>query len=194
MKKITALLCTLFTLSIFAQDVKIPASSAMTDENAPHYLSKVSKEGTLIAMEDESQWVLPAFDTDEKDNDEKNVALTWFAGDPLMITPNITFLAYFSSYTYTIHNLRTGTYTGAKLYYGPRIDGAFTKQVTEINLADGTTSLSDGSSWIVSTASEPKFSKWQIGDYIIIGNSNKKNKNILININLNQYIESANYN
>ncbi len=186
MKKITAILCTLFTLSTFTHSLIAHSSDIISSQDVTHSLGKISKEGTLIAIEDESQWIIPESDS--------YISSKWHLGDVLVITPNSSYFAYFSNYTYTLSNLSTGTSTVANLYYGPRINGALTKQVTETNFTDGDVTLSDGSSWRVSTHSEKDFSNWQVSDYVIVGTSNYANKNILINVNLNQYIESINFN
>ncbi|MBS0628119.1 MAG: hypothetical protein JSS09_07915, partial [Verrucomicrobia bacterium] len=132
--------------------------------------------------EDESQWEIPEYNS--------KTSLEWNIEDQLVITPNS---AYFPSTAYTLHNLTTKTSVPAKLYYGPRIGGDYTKQVTLIDTIEGEVTLSDGSSWIISTYDEANLRKWEVSDYIIIGKSNNKNKNILINVNLNSHVEASNY-
>ncbi len=183
MKKIKTILCALFTLSALSSASPAYTSELQSSQNLEHSLCRISYEGTLFALEDESQWLIPDCNS--------TLSLEWNLGDPLIITPNTCFFSY---YTYTISNLSTGTSTVANLYYGPRIGGAFTKQVTELDIADGDITLSDGSSWRVATAFKKDLTKWQVSDYVIIGESNQKNRNILINVTLNQYVESINYN
>lgn len=183
MKKITALLCTIFSLSAFAHNTETPCSHTINNESSSHFLKIKNNKGTLIAIEDESQWEIP--------ESNKKTSSNWDLGDQLIITPNSS---YFSSYSYTLHNLKTGTSTPANLYYGPRIDGDYTKQVTLIDTVEGEVTLSDGSSWIVSTYDEANLKKWEVYDYVIIGKSNNNNKNILINVNLDKHIEASKYN
>lgn len=183
MKKITTILCALFTLSVFSSSSLVYSSQFEIPKNLPHSLYRISYEGTLIAIEDESQWEIP--------DSNSYSSLGWRPGDPLIITPNTSFFSY---YSYILSNPLTGTSTPANLYYGPKADGAFTKQVTELDLVDGDITLSDGSYWRAATSFKHNLIKWQVSDYVIIGESNQKNRNILINVNLNQYIESINYN
>lgn len=182
MKKITAILCALFTLSAFTHSSLGHSSEKITSQNATHSLSRISKEVSLLALEDESQWIISESDVD--------TFFTWNLEDPLVVTANGS-SNY--SYRYNIYNPATKTSVAANLYYGPKIGGIFTKQVTEIDFNEGGVSLSDGSSWQVAARSQKKFSKWKLSDYIIVGTSKYENNNILINVNLNQYVESTKY-
>lgn len=183
MKKIITFLCALFTLSTLTYSSVAHSFTIESSQNAAHSLSKMSSEIGLIALEDESQWSVS----------ESDIAVysKWNLGDSIFIIPKSSF---FSSYAYTLHNTAKKTSVAANLYYGPKINGAFTKQVSELDLSNGDLTLSDGSSWLVAARSEKNFQNWQTSDYVIIGSSKYENHNILINVNLNQYIESTKYN
>lgn len=186
MKKITTILCTLLTLSAFAHESDAPCSHMVTEQSTSHFLDKLSLEGTLLATEDGSQWQFSEADA--------SVCSAWNLQDELAIMPNASYFSYFSIYTYTIKNLTQGTSVLANLYYGPEIGGKFTRQVETMNASEAEVTLSDHSSWLVSTQYESQLSKWEVADYIIVGTSNNPGKNILINVNLNKYIEVANCN
>ncbi len=185
MKKITILLCAALSLNVstpifcFCEQGTQVSLNTTNAFSSIHSLTKVSKEGTLIAIEDGSQWAIADSDAP--------VALKWSGNDPLIISLNPY---YFSFYTYCIHNLNTNDKVLANLYYGPEINGSFTKQVASLD--DREVILKDGSCWLVASKDQKALSRWREDDHVIIGNN--FDRNILINVELNKYIEVINYN
>ncbi|HEY4832719.1 MAG TPA: hypothetical protein VIH61_09205, partial [Waddliaceae bacterium] len=134
-----------------------------------------------VELEDGSIWTVSSND--------RYKTLDWMTGDVIIVLPNNSL---FSSYYYCLVNLNTGATAKVNLTLGPIFNGIFTHWIVAINYAYREICLEDGSVWKISSLNDSILYKWLPNDTVIIGvNSGWLsciNPNMLINVNINNYV------
>lgn len=152
-----------------------------THAGAYHKPYAVSLLGDTVELEDGSIWAVKKGD--------RYKTMDWLTSDSLVITPNHNF---FSSYTYRITNINTGKSIEVDLALGPIYNSIYTHWIAAIDYYNGQICLEDGSVWDVSGFYQSTLNKMLMNDTIIIGidDSLLGSTNILINVNLNNYVSA----
>jgi len=151
--------------------------------NAIHWVIGASIDGTILELEDGSNWKLsPNYSV-----------INWRVGDPIAITPNHSFL---SEYNYYVVNKATGSYVAADLILGPIAFGSYTHWIIGMDYTSGHVYLENGSTWTISSNDLFIFNDWAINDTIILGSNDSWFScydNLLINVNMNNYVRARKY-
>lgn len=145
-----------------------------------HWVNEIIDFGNFIELEDGSRWTVAPTSVYK--------AVHWGAYDHMVITPNHHWLP---SCAYCITNPATGSYVEADLYLHPIPFGPYTHWVVALDKYAGHVFLEDGSSWKVSYDDRSLFEKWEINNFIIIGENNSwfsSYEHILINVNAKHHI------
>lgn len=143
-----------------------------------HWAAAMDYDRNILELEDGSQWKI-------SDGDYLEL-VSWGKDDIVEISPN-----YFSySYSYYMTNKDTGSYVRANLVNAPLRDSPYAVTITGMDYRRSF-SLSNGSSWEISTSDLSLVRNWYVDDLVIIGNNNEWfsfYSHILINIHTNTYI------
>lgn len=153
--------------------------------SSTHWLVAVSAVGDSIELEDGSVWKISNYDVYK--------SLNWKSNDPLMITQNHS---WFSKYDYRIINQATGAYLETKLFLGPIKNGAYTRYIIDIDVNRNLIKLSDNTHWELNSWDKYVYTKWLIGDAVILGYNSgweAEYEAILINVNMNKYVRAKQY-
>lgn len=154
-----------------------------TPTYAHHWLISAAYDGSIVELEDGSNWKLaPNYSV-----------FSWKVGDPMVITPNHSWL---SDYNYYVVNKFTGSYVAADLIVGPIAFGPYTHWVIGIDYTSGHVYLENGTTWTISSSDNFIFRDWAINDTIIIGANDSwfsSYDSILINVNMNNYVRARTY-
>jgi hypothetical protein len=132
----------------------------------------------ILELEDGSQWKVADGDYLE--------LLSWGNGDIVEISPH-----YFSSsYSYYITNRDTGSYVRGNLVNAPLRESPYAVTITGTKYRHFF-SLSNGSSWKISSSDLYLVHNWYVDDLVIIGNNSEwfsSYTHILINIHTNTFV------
>jgi hypothetical protein len=147
------------------------AINVTTHLGAFHHPFAISLLGDVVELEDGSQWVVASYD--------RYKTLNWLVSDSVVITPNH---AWFSSYDFVLNNQNTGDAIEINLLMGPIFLGVYSHWIVAIDSMNDQLILEDGSIWTVESL---WWSKWDIGQYVIIGVNDGYKSNTLPNILIN---------
>lgn len=154
--------------------------------DAYYHLVAYSDNGDVVQLHDASKWSIRS--------SECQKVLYWVQSDDIFIKPSAS---CFSSYKYVLHNRTTNQAVGANLISPPLPMGAYTFRITNIQPYERLVLLSDNTVWQV--GSDSKFSRWQIGQRVLVGVNNQWRTaplpHILINVDLSgePYSEASFY-
>jgi hypothetical protein len=162
------------------------------DETATVYLTShagalhrpisVSIFGDKVELEDGSTYTIRPAD--------RLKVLNWLTSDAILIVPP----AFFSSYQYALINQNTGCRVEVNLTLGPIFNGHYTHWVIALDRELGRICLEDGSIWEIFCLDLVPSKRWMIGDTVIMGINDGwfsgSKPNVLINVNLNEYIKA----
>ena len=141
-----------------------------------YYIKSIGADGGTIVTTDETVWAIA-------DSSAWN-ASRWYENTPVVITPS----RWYSKYDYYLVNKLTNESVTAKLSQGPFLK--YSVLIQTIDPSTGFVSLSNGTRWFVSRDSA--FYYWQPGQAVLMGENTVwgDKKNILININENNYLSA----
>ena len=169
------------TEGLVAKAAKSASEYYTTHQGAFHHPIAISLLGETVELEDGSLWTVSSND--------RYKTLDWMTGDVIIILPNSSL---FSSFYYCLVNLNTGAKVKVNLTLGPIFNGIFSHWIVAINYSYREVCLEDGSVWKISTLDDSVLYKWLPNDTVIIGiNSgwlSSINPNMLINVNMNNYV------
>lgn len=177
----------------FAQDgeneaLNLQVASIQNDfvtkhDAALHKLKIVSIFGDYVTLDDGIKYKVNSKDADK--------VLNWLLSDRIIILPP----SIFSSYDYILLNTSTGAKVEVKQLepLPGQMLNAYT--ILGVDYAQGRIALQDGSIWNVYWFDGPGLKRWFVGDMTTIGVNDgyftKKNyANILINVNINEYVRA----
>jgi len=162
-----------------------------------HFTTTVSAVADMICIEDESVWKLTI---------PCHCLLQWKESDPLMISPNDSWL--YSSYgKYKITNLLTKQTVYVNQYFTPKKNNKNTLYIKSIDQEKGKIELTNSSTWLIHPKDYRSLSDWEVNDAILIGSCEGKasswseyfwygNKpmmdHILINFNIDSFVKVQN--
>lgn len=156
-------------------------SYVTSHEGAIHRPIGHSILGDTIELEDGSIWSVRSGD--------RYKIFNWLGSDSILILPNHK---WFSSYDYALVNQNTGETIQVNLTFGPIYNGVYTHWIVAIDYYNRKICLEDGSIWNISYFDEGMLNNWLVNDTIIIGINDgwfaSSRPNILINVNMNNYI------
>ena len=166
---------------LIAKGSKSATTYYTTHQGAFHHPIAVSLLGENVEFEDGSIWTVCSSD--------RYQTLDWMTGDAIIILPNNSL---FSSFKYRLVNLNTGANIRVDLTLGPIYNGLFTHWILAIDYVFREIFLEDGSVWKISSLDDSILYKWLPNDTIIIGINDgwlsSLNPNMLINVNMNNYV------
>lgn len=143
-----------------------------------HWAAGMDYDRNILELEDGSQWKVADGDYLE--------LLSWGNGDIVEISPH-----YFSSsYSYYITNRDTGSYVRGNLVNAPLRESPYAVTITGTKYRHFF-SLSNGSSWKISSSDLYLVHNWYVDDLVIIGNNSEwfsSYTHILINIHTNTFV------
>ncbi len=152
-------------------------------DNAMHWATACSFDGSIVEIEDGSQFSVSYFDSWK--------TIGWLSSDVLVITPNSSL---FSLYDYEIHNLTTWEVVECDLFAGPYLYSPYRLWIAGIDYLMDEVLLCDGTLWDISILDWNVLSSWYVGDSIIIGvNDSFINPYILINVETDNYATASLY-
>jgi len=145
-----------------------------------YYINNVGSRGRTLITHDETVW--------EISGNHSFKTCRWCPGSPVVITPNYS---WFSSYDYILKNQETGEFAEADLSQGPLIEYALFIQY--VDPYQGYLQLTNGSHWYTDISA--RLLTWKTGQAILIGENDAwfGRKNILININENNFVTATAY-
>jgi len=149
-------------------------------EGAFHRPIAVTYTGDRVTLEDGTVWQVRIKD--------RSKTLDWLIGDSLIILPNHS---WFSSYHYVLLNQNTGKEVKVNMLLGPIYNGVHTHWVVAIDYYNKEVCLEDGSVWRISSSI---LNKWLVNDTVVIGVNDawfSSNPNILINVNMLNYVTAV---
>lgn len=162
---------------------KSPKVFNTSHEGAWHHAVSVTVFGDVVELEDGSIFTVRPRD--------RTTVLNWKITDTILITPP----SFFSYYNYELLNAATGDVIEVDLTLGPYYNGFYTHWIAAIDYSNSRFCLEDGSVWDIYYWHRNVIYNWQIGDTIMIGTNNgwysKSRPNILINVNMNDYIKAT---
>jgi hypothetical protein len=151
---------------------------------AYHHPVLITPMGDTIELEDGSRWGVRYSD--------RNKNYNWLTSDTIKITPNTS---WFSSYQYKLTNLNTSETLEVNLVDRPIYKGVNSHWIIYIDAIMDQVTLEDGSLWKLNSLEYfSVYSKWMVGDSIIIGHNDgffsSSRPNILINCDTNNHVDA----
>lgn len=141
-----------------------------------YHLVAFSDTGDVVQLHDASKWQI------EKSGRQK--VLYWVQSDDIFIKPCT---AWFSWNKFVLHNRTTNQAVEATLVNPPLPMGAYTFRIVNIEPYQRLVLLSDNTVWQVSPK-DATFSKWKIGQRLLVGVNNRWRTepfpHILINVDI----------
>lgn len=125
-----------------------------------YHLVATSDTGSKVQLHDASKWAV------ERSGQAK--VLQWVESDDIFIKPSA---ACFSYYAYVLHNRTVNQAVAVNLVQPPLPMGAFTFRIMNIEPHQRLVLLSDHTIWKVENSYA--FSKWQVGQRVLVGVNNK---------------------
>lgn len=193
----------LFPLAIFAATEELPIKQEEVIENnfifdfyppvyfpaCAHRVTEISVMGDSIKLEDGSIWKIGLYDSSR--------VLNWQINDVVTITQNHR---WFTSYKYRIVHQQSGCSLETNLFIGPVEKGLYTLYISHLDPMDGKVYLISGKGelthWEISSSDQALFSKWRIGDAVIVGQNSgwdRSCESFLINVNENEGLRAKQY-
>lgn len=178
----------LMTVESEAEDEELLAKKLYytSHEGAYHRAVAVTFIGDQVTLEDGSVWSVASFD--------RWKTLDWLTSDTILVAQNKW---YFSSYKFMLINQNTGREVEVNMALGPVYAGYYTYWVTGVDYISGNIYLNDGSIWQISAFDYSIMDSWLVNDTVIIGvneSSSIFNPNILINVNMLNYVRGNSLN
>ncbi|MCB1111460.1 MAG: hypothetical protein H7A37_02800 [Chlamydiales bacterium] len=163
------------------EDEMVAAGNYYSSHEGAYYSPiAVSSNGGSVTLHDGSCWTIRSWDSHK--------TLDWLTSDTIVILPN---WPHWSTYQFKLHNVQTGKTCEANLTLGPVYNGACTHWIVAIDYTWSEIILEDGSRWKISIFDDSTLKKWLINDTVMIGNNDSfMRPNILINVNMLNYVEA----
>jgi hypothetical protein len=151
--------------------------------NYEHRIVKQESNGKTLEIEDGTVWKIYSGD--------RAIIKDWRVDDALLVSVNSSFHSWYSGYKYVITNSNTNESIRANIHLGPYTDEAsVAKRI--VSIRSNKINLSDGTSWKIDYLDVGTADNWATNDCLIIGvnTSYIGSQNILINVNLDNYVKA----
>ncbi|MBA2728189.1 MAG: hypothetical protein H0U49_08480 [Parachlamydiaceae bacterium] len=172
---------------------KSPVTYITTHEGVMHTVYSLSQFGDYVTLNDGLTWFVRPADRYKTGNFLVVTEYDYFLNTNFCyFTDNILILpgSVFSAYDYVLVNATTGETLEVDLVQPT--PGQIVSSYTVLAIAGNTVYLQDGSIWTVPASDQGMLYRWYPGDSITIGINDGFftgwNRNILINVNLNEYV------